>query len=582
MIICFCTMHLEYFGSKREGEVLKISSVILKEETDGLKPFAMHSLENVVVLVGANGSGKTRMLKLLEKFLKDFDDKMSHHLELYKMDLGNECLISKDEFPKAVNYSHFDANMQFPNNFPPYVISKAKDLLKTCDYEETALNALLLLYDMAFGYSEQFKDGKDFKRVTELIRELCNISVEFQKDKRMLTLCNLNAEEAALSPGQQYLLRIAIACYWNEKNDDLIFFLDEPEVHLHPKALIDCVRCLKENFSNSQFWIATHSLPLTAYLNDKFSTSVYVMNQSEPQMLRSDPTHLLANLMGTEDNIIPIRELLSAPDEYAANRFSIECFKPPTVVASTKNDPQNKMVESFIKAGDIVVDYGAGKGRLFEGIGIDCIEDKLSQKITYYAYDKYPDNAERCKHVMQLYGGEPKNYFNDIGRLQESVNGKADYVMLVNVLHEIDIINWCEVFQNIEALLKPEGELIIVERSELTIGEAPYRNRFLVVTDDSVKVLFGEEFVEVSTHPEREYVVKYRIKKGGLNKINNAKLLSCFEKIKHDSLRKISELKTADEQADFRQGLKMSFWLNQFANAVLSIEEMANQKGNLQ
>ncbi len=566
------------------GDILKISSVILKKEVVGLKPFTMHSLENVVVLVGANGSGKTRMLKLLEKYLETFDDKISQHLELYKMNLQKECLISKEEAPKPVNYSHFDANMQYPDNFPPYVISKAKDVLKTCNYEETALNSMLLLYDMAFGYSEQFKDGKDFKKISDFIRDLCNISVEFQKDQRILKICNLNAEDASLSPGQQYLFRIAIACSWNENKDNFIFFLDEPEMHLHPKALINCIKCLKEHFSSSQFWIATHSLPLTAYLNDKFNTSVYIMSHNEPQMLRSDPTHLLTDLMGTEDNIIPIRNLLSTPDEYAANRFSIECFTPPTVVTSTENDPQNKMVELFIKPGDIIVDYGAGKGRLFEGIGIDCAESKLSENIIYYAFDKSNDNAERCKHVMELYGGDSQNYFNDIDELKESVNdkGKADYVMLVNVLHEIDVINWIEVFKNIDSLLKPTGELIIVERLELTIGEAPYRNRFLVVTDDSVKELFGKEFVQGLTHPKRKYVVRYRIKKEGLNRIDDKKLHSCFERIKCDSLNKIKELKTADQQTDFKQGLKMSFWLNQFANAVLSVEDMKIRKETLQ
>lgn len=555
---------------------MKISSVILKEEIDGIKPFAIRSLEDVVVLVGANGSGKTRILKLLEKNVKNSDAKISQHLEFYRMDFQNEHLISKDELPTIVNYSHFDASFQFPNSFPPYVVSKAKDVLKTCNYEETALNALLLLYDMAFGYSEQFRDGKDFNRVTAFIKELCNISVEFQKDERTLKLCNLNAEEAALSPGQQYLLRIAIACYWNEQRDNLVFLLDEPEVHLHPKALIDCVKRLKEHFSDSQFWIATHSLPLTAYLTDKFNTSVYVINKDGPNLLRSDPTNLLADLMGTEDNIISIRELLSTPDEYAANRFSIECFKPPTVVVSMKNDPQNEMLESVIKAGDIVVDYGAGKGRLFEGIGIDCVKDKLSKKITYYAYDKFPDNAERCKHVMQLYGGKPQNYYNDINALHKEVDGKADYVMLVNVLHEIDINCWCEVFKDIEALLKPEGKLIIVERSELMIGEAPYRNRFLVVTDNAVKALCGDEFVETATHPKREYVVKYCIKRGGLNKIDNAKLRLCFKAIEQDSLDKIRALKTKEGRNDYRQGLKMSFWLNQYANAVLSIEDKAD------
>lgn len=558
----------------------------LKKKIDGLLEFEMYPLNDIVVLTGANGSGKSRLLKLLERYINNSKNIKDGTVEIHiQKDNGssNDIILSSENIDKIkiVNYSHFDANLQLPDKFSPYVISKARTVLQSCNYEETALNALLLLYDMAFGYSEEFKDGKDFEKVKSSIDELCSIDIEIQNELHNLKFCTQKIDEMALSPGQQYLLRIAIACFCNKTQDNMIFFLDEPELHLHPKALIECIKQLKNHFHDNQFWISTHSLPLIAYLKDEMNANVFVMNNGKPEQLRSDQTHLLTNLMGSEDNISSIRNLLSEPYEYASNRFSIECFNPAGVADVKKNDPQNKMIETFLEEGDIVVDYGAGKGRLFEGIGMDCLSNKLSEKIIYYAYDESDEYAPKCKSVMERYGGNPQNYFNDIDKLCEKVRGTAKYVMLINVLHEIDTTLWEKVFGNIKTLLKDDGSLIIVERAELTIGEAPYKNRFLVITPEAAKVLFGQSNVACVTHPQRQSIIKYSIIKEGLDKINIDVVYSCITRIQDDAFHEIKGLKSKGNSKDFRLGLKSSFWLNQYANAVISAEEILTMKGKI-
>ena len=209
---------------------MKISLFRLKKKIDGLLEFEMYPLNDIVVLTGANGSGKSRLLKLLERYINNSKNIKDGTVEIHiQKDNGssNDIILSSENIDKIkiVNYSHFDANLQLPDKFSPYVISKARTVLQSCNYEETALNALLLLYDMAFGYSEEFKDGKDFEKVKSSIDELCSIDIEIQNELHNLKFCTQKIDEMALSPGQQYLLRIAIACFCNKTQDNMIFFL---------------------------------------------------------------------------------------------------------------------------------------------------------------------------------------------------------------------------------------------------------------------------------------------------------------------------------------------------------------------
>ena len=332
---------------------------------------------------------------------------------------------------------------------------------------------------------------------------------------------------------------------------------------------------LRSTFQECQFWISTHSLPLIAHLTEsEKSTTVLHLNHGNVKRFRSDSEGLIEGLMGAASNRKAIQSILATPDEYACNRFSIECFDKAVTEYAKREDPQNQMVATILSEGDLVVDYGAGKGRFFEGLGLDYQHEKLSEKIVYYAYDHEKKDAEKCKLVMDKFGSVSSNYYNDIEVLKKRVSGEADYVLLVNVLHEIDPVYWTEIFQNIEALLKETGQLIIVERSELTVGEAPYNNSFLMITKESANVLFGKENVEYLEHSEKPYIVKYRVSRQGLQ-VTKDKVQACIKQIKQDSYEMIKQLKGTDiTEERYKRGLKIAFWLHQYANASLIVEEM--------
>ena len=102
---------------------MKITSIELLESIEGLNPFSKINLGNVVILTGSNGSGKTRLLKLLQKHIASL--KNGHSTCPLRLEIstpnGNEYLSeSNAEYIDVNNYSHYDAKLQSPNKFTPY------------------------------------------------------------------------------------------------------------------------------------------------------------------------------------------------------------------------------------------------------------------------------------------------------------------------------------------------------------------------------------------------------------------------------------------------------------------------------
>lgn len=548
---------------------MKISYIELNQEKEGINPFVNRKLGNIVLLTGSNGSGKSRILRMIDSYITNLKSGIDNKELTIKITDHNkkEYPLTTDNVQKIqiANYSHYDANLQSFKEFTPYVIHKAKDILKECNYEETALNSLLLISDMAHGYSKEFEDKSEFEKFSRNLKE--NFDIELTEENGDIRLFGFDTEESSLSPGQQYLLRIAVACYQNDVDDKLIFFLDEPELHLHPSALIKAITQLRNKFKNSQFWISTHSLALIANMTlAEPDATVLYLDKGKVSLFRSDSEKLLTGLLGEEDNKVMIRTLISTPDEYAINKFATECYFEPDTLPAKPGDPENETIRQILKAGDVVVDYGVGKGRFFEGLGLDCRE--LASQINYFAYDPSPRDADECKFVMNKYGSDEKYYFNDIDKLISTVNHTADYVILVNVLHEIPPWNWASVFSNVNNLLKDGGELIIVELEELKTGEAPYNKIFLMITENAANILFGKDNIEFCRHPKKEQIVKFTVKKEGLD-VSQEKVDLAVNQIHADALKNIKKVKNSDYEKKFRSGIKLTFWLHQYANASL-------------
>lgn len=559
---------------------MKISAIELLCEKDGLLPFRLPMLGDLVLVTGCNGAGKTRLLKMIHGYINSqYNGKDTGDIIIEITEDEKSEKLTKDNVKKVriINYSHYDAILQSPRSFSPYVIHKAKEILKKCDYEETALNSLLFIEDMAKGYSKEFEDGKRFEAFKKDVEENFNIMISYDKDQ--LQLFGLNIEKAALSPGQQYLLRMAVACFQNEDESGLIFFMDEPELHLHPKALIQMIEKLRKKFPDSQFWISTHSLSLISYytiMKDNVTT-LYLENK-KVDLFRSNSSGLLDGLIGDEENQFAVQQLFGLTDEYACNRFTFECFdKPKTIAGKDGKDIEVDMIKLELSPNDVVVDYGAGKGRfleeLFLGGGIG--EGDCKCGIQYYAYDPDGKDSALCKEVMNKYGSTEHNYFNDVEQLKDRIRGTARYVLLVNVLHEIPPNMWGSIFGNIKELLKEDGKLLIVERDELMVGEAPYKHGFLMITSNGCRELFKENNFEEIRHPEKKYIVKYIIKKEGLD-VDKSRVKACIQAIQKDSLDNIKKAKNIREEErikKFKVGMKLVFWLHQYANSSLIINE---------
>lgn len=558
-------------------------------------------LKDVVILTGGNGSGKSRFLKLIQNTFNNFKNNPNYIEKCFKVskknpdtkkDVENELTKEMAKKFNVINYSHFDAKLQDAENFSPYVIHQAKNKLKSCNYEETALNSLLYLKDLCEGYSESSNASNDYKELTDFINFANELELDFSwdKDKKELQIFGRKLEKANLSPGQLYALRIAVACCAHETGDNFIFLLDEPETHLHPSLLIKIINKLMEHFENAQFFIATHSLPLISYITvmREDTTVLYMEKGVVKDRLRSDSGPILNNLVGAEDEQFAVKQLFVSPEELACNKFCMECFLGPEVISGGQaDDPSTFMAEASLdllnsKETRVIVDFGAGQGRLLECM----LEDNIKKGYQYNAYNVEPEDAEYCASLIETTGIDGKSYLNknDLAEL----NGKVDRVFMVNVLHEISPISWEDEFATIYNLLKEDGKLVIIERELLTVGESPFTNGYMMLTgnethSEAANILFGADNIRFDRHKEKPYIIRCIINKDGIKAVNEADFARMFTVLKETALLKVGELRKARKSITchkdrYKHGLELAFWLNQLSSTIMCHKEYQERR----
>jgi len=382
------------------------------EEKDrlGLKAFKMSKLGNVVLLAGKNGSGKSRVLRLLHgqcqhrrdylnerrdlpRVIMNTDNRILQYVAHYNQlmqdpqrkndaeELKKQVVDLKNQrqgFEKKLN-APFSINIDLPENQNIKIVNyvpKSTQLTGTHElrqYEQkakaqsannlgcnqladAAISLIQDVYDQYWNTSHPEFDGveaekitakENFDRLQEIINRFIGAKLSRNKDG-VATIYDKPIAQAQLSEGQIILLQLCIAIYaQGAKISDYILVMDEPENHLHPSAVIEMIDKIRELNPEGQIWIATHSIALLSHFDP--SCIWYVKDGSVSYSGRK-PEQVLEGLLGNEENIQKLHSFIDLPDEFAANRFAFECLLPPGVADPDAADPQFGQLKGILES----------------------------------------------------------------------------------------------------------------------------------------------------------------------------------------------------------------------------------------
>ena len=403
---------------------------------------------------------------------------------------------------------------------------------------------------------------------------------------------NKSFNEANLSEGQRVLLQLCVGLNENEISlQDAILIMDEPENHLHPRILINVLEKILEINTNGQIWIATHSIPLIAHFDPAY---LWLMDDNTVQYAGRNPEKVINNLVG-DDEKEKLTNFLNLPAAFASTKFASECLIPPQIINTGINDPQTNQIRTILQKLSnseklTVLDYGAGKGRLIKLIlqFRDINPDESKAYLDYFAYDLPtvdPEIKEECIKAINLFHNEDKRlikqrYFNDKQQMFFDNTEFFDVIVMANVFHEIDPTQWMKLFSKEDLIikLKSNGYLLIVEDQQMPVGEKAYKNGFMVFGEAQFRLLFnikaGDGYSVYDSKKDGR-LLAHLIPKTNLKTLSTDSICEAIKSLKSASLDKIHELRNSGE-TDFKTGMKLSFWLHQYANSSLNLQPFKN------
>ncbi|MBK7654621.1 MAG: ATP-binding protein [Betaproteobacteria bacterium] len=258
-----------------------------------------------------------------------------------------------------------------------------------------------------------------YEGFNEILQRLLQVQLDRNVDSEP-TLFGNQISDANLSDGQKVILQICVALHAQKADfDNTIFILDEPENHLHPSAVIELLDSLYRSTDRSQIWIATHSIPLLAYVASIEPMSLWFVEDGLVKNSGRAPQKVLEGLLGSEERIGQLNAFTGLPAQLASIQYACESLLAPQVVSAGGRDPQVNQIQIIISklcdsAPVRVLDYGAGKGRLLEGLaeGFAAASQELPMLINYFAFDQFPVDRSICESVIRSHFPESvKRYF---------------------------------------------------------------------------------------------------------------------------------------------------------------------------
>lgn len=610
---------------ERRDAVVAITSIIVRGSRAaalGLPEQTLYRLGSYVVFAGKNGSGKSRLLRYVSEiinFAKSVDKEKykaqlegmrsqsatyrarpemiqnMEQLEILLSDVGG--VVSDGPHGHAVSFLPSSGDLANPDDMARSTRETHASNLKQGDathWNSSVLAYIAKLQDEWREATHQHSTHQqaDIDRAIERYESL-NEAVEQFFGQRLergldgtLTMYGKNIARAELSSGQKIALQLIAALH--AQADELgpsVLVLDEPENHLHPAALVHLLSRIRKNAPDVQIWIATHSIPLLAYINSIQPSAIWGVDDGKAEFAGRKAEDVIKSLLGNDENIGHLTSFLSLPYHLASNNYAYQCLLPPEVVYTGQADSQLQQIRrslNDLRGSDAlkVVDFGAGKGRLVEALASDDDEGTL---FDYIAFDPCSDDAAVCQDaIKRKYGSSEGRYFNDDEALIASRGASwADCVVMTNVLHEVPVEDWLRLFSPsglISRILKSGGYVLIVEDQRIPVGEMAHQNGFLLMSTNELMEFFAITADDRAAGNFRASddrdgrLTAHLVSKHLFQRVTAGSRRAAVEAIRNLAIRNIVKLRVAEKS--YANGLLHGLWAQQLANATLALEQI--------
>ena len=592
---------------------MSIEKVFLEKETcEGLGfktrglsfPLVLQPLTKTVVVAGANGSGKTRLLDLLsevvekqlprvtleneEQVLQDAEEllpRLREKLSSPQTDSAGRLAVADvmqteeriAELTKKISTATLLGRKKYTvvrlvprvatladsgDNNGNRNVELAENILdpRNGDSEKSAPAYLQVVMQEALEargrHSREKNEPPSPAEVKEttlltLLKELLGDKTTFELTKGRLVVNRDALSTKTLSPGQQILFQFGCNIHAQGGSlADCLAIMDEPETHLHPKALLEVVDRLTHLLTGGQLWIATHSVPLVAHMIAKDPECLWFAKDGGFTRGGRTPKDVLESLMGKGgEGAKRLHDFTMLIPQYAALNFSAQCLLEPGSVGDKEGDGQTTQIAQILKnrrqeqRGKLkILDYGAGKGRLLPALGKSATDH---DHFDYYA-NTYPGDSEECRRqILALFGSDQQERYFE-GEPPAPGDHFFDVIVMCNVLHEIDPDTWLEEFGAegaMHGLLAPGGALLIVEDYGMNVGEKAHSYGFLLLNTPELRSLFrikngdaeGKLFLEEPSQEERykDRLIAHLIGRECVARVSEASRREAIEGLRH-------------------------------------------------
>lgn len=533
---------------------------------------------NINLVIGRNGSGKTRMLRLLNDFaLKEgytpvFIDcaKISGAPdEEVESNLASRVVVWEEGLPEDVSQSVMDVIRQQMANISEEFENLAK---------------------VGLHYVKKMEDG--LNRINTYLGKLLGRNLSFESGKVYITrpgteeIVELGKEISFLSPGEQTLLAFSLLLLGLKlrPEEPALILIDEIETHLHPAALGELYRMIKESIEKTEccVFIATHSVYLLSKCNNPKEICYFKNGELQSRLGSGIYRDVLDSLLYNSGDDRGLEQFIASVDDWSYAQFMAECFMYPTVVdqANPKDEQYKKMrkvierMQEENSSGEKlqILDYGAGDARIGRCMELDCQSSGDWPNLVYHIYDKN-GVTDKFKKDTLFYGKAYPN-MKDLKECREQM----DVILLYNVLHEVGIDEWHKELNFIISLLRMGGILIFSERKTLSMGERPYgKSGYLLLGKEEIVKLFeGLSLGAVDENPDNK-TVTYAIRKTKNVNILEDQIMETLELLKENTEKTISTVVRTNNK-DQMKPRDYAFYCQQYFNVIEAIRILEMEK----